>query len=69
MAKHEQGQQLEWRREAVPKRIEDYGDDEDIPAYIEHTPGPGAWFLDGEPISEADAQQLLAAQVTHRHTP
>ena len=52
---------LEWRREVRERTVDDYGLDEYIPPYIEHEPdGPGRWYLDGEPISNEEAQRLIA---------
>jgi hypothetical protein len=49
---------LEWRREMRERTLNDYGPDEYIPAYIEHVPGPGQWYLDGEPISDERAAEI-----------
>ena len=51
---------LEWRCEARERTINDYGPDEPIPSYVEYYPGPGQYFLDGEPISDEEAERLLA---------
>ena len=51
---------LEWRREMRDRQLHEYGPDEWIPPYVEHVPGPGQWFLDGQPITDEEAAALVA---------
>lgn len=53
---------LVWRRDIREKILNEYGLDEYVPVYVEYVPMPGQWYLDGEPISEGRAMEIITSR-------